>query len=161
MVEKWPEEDKNLIDKKAIDEFEALQEIITKIRNIRTNYHIAPTQIIEAYSAISDDNEILEKLARVKIIPDKKSKTIKVTSKNISLGLDIAGIIDVKKEIANLEKEIKNLENSISKTEMLLKNDNFLKKADADVINETNVRVKEYKETLQVQRDLLKDLQQL
>jgi valyl-tRNA synthetase len=75
--------------------------------------------------------------------------------------LDIAGIIDVKKEIANLEKEIKNLENSISKTEMLLKNDNFLKKADADVINETNVRVKEYKETLQVQRDLLKDLQQL
>jgi len=161
MIEKWPKADNKLIDKKAVDEFQSLQEIITKIRNIRTNYHIAPTQIIEAYSAISDDKEIMEKLARVKITSDKKSKTIKVTSKNISLELDIAGIIDVQKEIANLEKEIKNLENSIAKTKALLRNDNFLKKANADVINETNVRVKEHEEKLQVQRDLLNNLQQL
>jgi valyl-tRNA synthetase len=168
MIEKWPEADKKLINKKAVSEFESFEEIITKIRNIRTNYHIAPTQIIDAYGDASN-KEIIEKLARVKIkdisegsksLNPKRLLESKKLIKISNLGLDVAGIIDVQKEITNLEKEIKNLENYIAKTEALLGNDNFLKKANADVINETRTRVSEYKKKLQVQRDLLKNLQQ-
>lgn len=161
MVEKYPEASKKLVDIKSVSEFEALQEIITKIRNIRTNYHIAPTQIIDAYANDMPNKEIIEKLARVKIVTDEKEKVINVSSGNISLDLDIADIIDVKKEIANLEKEIKNLENAIAKTEALLVNKNFTEKASADVINETSARVNSYKDKLKIQNELLNNLRKL
>jgi valyl-tRNA synthetase len=162
MVEKYPQSDKKLIDKKSAGEFESLQEIITKIRNMRTNYHIAPTQIIEASSEIADNKEILEKLARINLkVKPSESKAIKVSSGNISLDLDVVNIIDVKKEIENIEKEISNLENSIANKKKLLKNENFTKKASADVIESTNIRINIYEEKLQVQRDLLSNLNQL
>ena len=68
MIEKWPEAKKDLIDKKATEEFNNLQIIITSIRNIRSSYHIDPVKIIEAYG---ENNLIISKLARVNFIKEK------------------------------------------------------------------------------------------
>jgi len=157
MVEKWPEADKKLIDKKSQKEFTDLQEVITKIRTLRASYHIAPAQIIDAYGKV-DNKEIVEKLARVKITEGKaKNKAIKING----LDLDIANLVDIKKEIANLEKEIKNLENAIAKTETLLSNKNFTEKADEDIIMQTQARVNEYKDKLKIQKELFENLKKL
>ncbi|MFA6048223.1 MAG: valine--tRNA ligase [Parcubacteria group bacterium] len=158
MVEKYPESDKNLINKEAVNEFGALQEAISKIRNIRTSYHIDSKLIINAHSENIKNKEIIEKLVRIKLDNiNHEMRTLNIGNIN----LDITNIIDVQKEIASLEKEIKNMENSIAKTEALLNNDNFIKKADMDIINQTKTRVDEYKEKLRVQRDLVDNLKQL
>ncbi|HLP44498.1 MAG TPA: class I tRNA ligase family protein, partial [Candidatus Kapabacteria bacterium] len=157
MVEKWPEADKKLINTNAQKEFSDLQEIITKIRTLRASYHIAPTQIVDAYGDMAN-KEIIEKLARVKIIKaEAGNKTIKING----LSLDIAALIDIKKEIASLKKEIEILESSIEKTEALLVNDNFIKKAGNDIVDQTKTRVKDYKDKLKIQISLYNDLKEL
>jgi len=160
MVEKWPSGDKKMIDKKAEKEFEDLREIIAKIRNLRSSYHINPSEIIKASAEKINNREIIEKLARIKF-EKKKIKGIMVAGKNINLVLDISDIIDVKKESERLKKEIKNLGNLILKTEFLVKNKKFLASAPAEIINANLVKVNDYRDKLSLVRQLLTNLKNL
>ncbi|HRY82085.1 MAG TPA: valine--tRNA ligase [Candidatus Moranbacteria bacterium] len=155
MVEKWPESDKKLIDKKAEKEFQELQEIIGKIRNIRSSYHIDLGKIISATANKISNKEIIEKLARVKIFSEKSTKKlIKVSS----LGLDVAELIDTEKEKKSLEKEIENLENLISKNSALLANKNFLKSAPKEIVDNNKNKMLEYKTKLKTNKELFNNL---
>lgn len=157
MVENWPTADKKTKDAKAEKEFKNLKDIITKIRNLRSSYHISPAEIINAYGDMKN-KEIIEKLARVKIVSENSSKkTISVSG----LELDIISLIDIKKEITSLEKEIGNLENSVSRAEALLENENYLKKAGEETINLTKTRISEYKDKLANYQELLNNLKEL
>lgn len=162
MAVKWPKVERGFKNKKAAAEFNDLQELIVKIRNMRSNYHIDPAKKIEAHSEKIKDAEIVEKLARVKFV-DKKDKTkmLKVSSHKKSLYLDIAKIIDVKKELHNLDKEIKNLAGIVAKNEALGKNENFLKSAPADIINSALARTAEYRQRLKAKKEILRDLNAL
>lgn len=158
MVEKWPVSDGKMIDGKAEKDFKNLQNTITKIRNLRASYRINPAEVINAYSKKIESREIIEKLARIKIISKKApGKSIKVSD----LNLDIATLIDVKKEIGRIDREIQNLKNAILKTEVLLKNKEFMKNAPKEIINANNARIIEYKYKLKLQKNLIGDLKKL
>ena len=142
MIEKWPEAQKELVDKKAVEEFENLKNIIGKIRNLRSSYHIELAKIIDAYGI---ENIIIAKLVRVKFIGEKtKKKLISISSGKIKIGLDISGIIDVQKELANIKEGIRNLEDLMKKNEKMLKNKNFIANASESVILATKTRIGEY-----------------
>jgi len=160
MVQKWPVADKKLIDKKAEKEFQNLQEIIVKIRNIRSSYRIAPSEIISASSQKLKNQEIIEKLGRVKF-GEKIKQGINVSEKNIRIILDIAELIDVEKEKKNFDKEIANLENLIAKNSALLANKNFLASAPKEIVENNKIKLSEYKEKLKSQKELLENLQTL
>ena len=155
MVAKWPVADKKLIDKKSEREFKSLQEIIGKIRNMRSSYKIDPARVITAYGTKIKNQEIIEKLARVAIKNEKSAnKTIKIAN----LKLDIAELIDIEKEKARLQKEIENLEKLVKNTEGLLANKKFMASAPKDVVVQNKSRLKEYQEKLVGQRELLENL---
>ncbi len=158
MIEKWPESDKKLIDKKAEKEFKELQEIISKIRNIRASYRIDPARIIKASSKKIGNKEILEKLARIKIM-EGQGKGLKISGKTDQLILDIAALVDIEKEKNRLRKEISNLDRLFLRTEALLKNKNFVKSAPRDIIEQNKSRLEEYKDKTSIQKDLLKSLE--
>jgi valyl-tRNA synthetase len=160
MVEKWPVIDERFLDKNSQSEFSSLREVVTKIRNIRTNYHIDPGQTIQAYAKKIDNREVLEKLARIKvdIMPKGSFEGVTVAGKNIKLILAISDLIDVEKEKARLEKEIANLEGLIIRTDALLKNKNFTKSAPKDIIANNKTKLKEYREKLKIQKGLLENL---
>lgn len=159
MIEKWPVTDKKLVDKKALAEFADIQEVVRKIRNLRTNYKINPAEIINAYSAKKMVKQnIIERLARVKTSINKSAEGITISGKNIKLVLDIASLVDVKKEKARLQKEIDNFNNLIAKTEALLQNKNFLKSAPKDVVLANKGKLGEYAEKLKTRKELLKNL---
>ncbi len=160
MVEKWPVADKKLIDKKAQNKFSQLQQVVSKIRNLRSSYHIDPAKFIEAQTKKIENKEILEKLARIKIQIGAKSNPngFIVAEKKLKLVLAISDLIDVKKEKNRLEKEITNLEGLITKTETLLKNKNFVKSAPKEIILVNQTKLKEYDEKLKIQRELFANL---
>jgi len=160
MVEEWPESDQKLISNEAEKEFQALQELIVKIRNIRSSYHIAPSEIIQASAKKMDQQEIIKKLGRFKFV-DEIKKGIAISAKGNKLNLDIVNLIDVEKEKKSLETEIKNLKNLISKTENTLNNKNFIKGAPEEIILANKARLKEYKEKLKLQEDLLNNLNKI
>jgi valyl-tRNA synthetase len=159
MVEKWPVADKKLLDKNSQSEFTNLKQVVIKIRNIRTSYHIDPGKTIQVFSKKIENKEILEKLARIKIdiVSKISAKGIVVAGKNIKLTLAMADLIDLEKEKARLGKEISSLGGLIAKTETLLKNKNFLKSAPKEVISINQVKLKEYREKLKIQENLLKN----
>lgn len=159
MVERWPMAEKNLLDKKAQLEFDNLRQIVAKIRNIRTSYHIDPGKTIQVFAKKNENKEILEKMARIKIevVPRISVKGIVIFGKNIKLTLAISDLIDAPKEKARLEKEVTNFEGLIMKIEALFKNSNFIKSAPKEVIAANKVKLKEYEEKLKIQRELLKN----
>ena len=160
MMEKWPVADKKFLDKTAQMEFSGLKQVVAKIRNIRTNYHIDPGKTIQAYAKKAGDKEVLEKLARIKIdiLPKGNSKGVAVAGKNIKLTLAISDLIDVEKEKARLEKEVDNFEGLIAKTETLLMNKSFVKSAPKEIIANNKLKLKEYREKLKIQKELLENL---
>ena len=160
MVEKWPTADKKLSNPKTEQEFQSLQELITKIRNIRSSYHIAPSEIIQASAKNLDQREIIEKLGRVKIA-NETGRGIAVSVKNMKLVLDVADLIDVAKEKKSLEEEIKNLKNLVLKTENTLNNKNFLKGAPEEIVLASKARLNEYQEKLKIQEKLLDSLRKI
>lgn len=156
MVERWPEADKKLVDEYAEKEFDNLQGIITKIRNLRANYKIDPSVIVKANGSKIKNREIIEKLARLEIISEKIStKTMKVAN----LNLDVAGLVDTEKEKVRIGKEIKNLESLIKKNKILLKNKKFLRSAPKEIIERNKIKLVEYQKKLKVQKDFLKNLE--
>ena len=155
MMEKWPKANNKLVDKTAEKEFKNLQEIIRKIRNIRSSYHIDNGKNINAFGGKIFNKEIIEKLARIKIFSEKSNKKL---MKVADIGLDIADLIDTGKEKKNLEKEIKNLENLVSKNSVLLKNEKFLLSAPREIIAKNKNKLEEYKKMLRTQEELLNNL---
>ncbi len=163
MVEKWPVADKKLIDKKSQVDFASLQQVVTKIRNIRTVYHIDPGKTIQVFAKKAENREVLEKLARIKIelVSKIDAKGIVVAEKNTKLTLALTDLVDMEKEKARLEKEITNLESLIVKTETLLKNKNFVKSAPKEIIMINKSKLKEYSEKLKIQKELFDNLVKL
>lgn len=162
MVAKWPENDSDLIDEKAEKTFGELQAAVVKIRTLRSSYHIEPAKIINAYAEEIENKEIIEKLARVKIISEKaEGKIIAVSSGNIKINLDIASLIDAEKESARLQKESDNLEKAIQKIEKLLENTKFVASAPKEIVAENKKRLEEYKNKLAEQKELIQNLKNL
>ena len=160
MIEKWPVADQKLLDKNAETEFASLQQVVTKIRNIRTSYHIDPGKTIQAYAKKIENKAVLEKLARIKIDIASKNTTkgIAIAGKNLKLTLAITDLIDTEKEKIKLEKEIANLKNLTVKTEALLGNKNFVKSAPKEIIASNKVKLAEYSDKLKIQAELLDNL---
>ena len=162
MASEWPKPSVKFIDKRAKDGFEDLKDLIASIRNIRTVYHINPSETIEAHVAKIDEIPLIKKLAKVKIITDKESaRMIPVASRKRIINLDIAKFIDVQKEISALEKEIKNLENLADKNEAMLKNKKFVQGAPKEVIEATKKRAEEYREKIEINEELILGLKKL
>jgi len=161
MMQKYPARQSELADASATEKFEDLQNVITGIRNIRASYHIKPADIIEAYGEISENKEIIEKLARIKIIAGQKEKLVRIKTGNYDLGLDIAKKIDVKKEFKGLKEEERNLNKLIEKNQKLLNDPKFSSSAPEEVRNQTDKRITEYKAKLSNIQELIKNLNEL
>jgi len=160
MMRAWPKSEKKLINQKAKEDFTDLKELIIKIRNTRANYHISSGETIAAHSENAGENELIERLAKIKfsVVPDIRTRLIHVKTRKRSLGLDISHLIDVKKEVAAIEGEISNLDNLIRKTEAMLNNQKFINSASKEVAGSYRRKLKEYKDKAAVKRGLLKNL---
>jgi valyl-tRNA synthetase len=153
MVEKWPEElkismgFKNDFDTAEIN-VEKIIEIITKIRNLKSDYNIPINKKIDI--VMLSDKEWLSYFDRhiVKLagtntpqyVPEKSAKpagsAISLVSSIGAICLKLEGIIDIKKEAARLEKELANLQKFIAGLEKRLKDKNFTAKAPENIINQ-------------------------
>ena len=149
-----------MIDKKAEKEFEALQNIISKIRNMRSSYRIDPANMIEAGGKKIKNIEIIEKLARVKFNDDLVEElcTTAVSERGYKVLLNIYSLIDLPKEKARLQKEIENLNKLVANTTGLLANKKFVASAPKEIVERNKNNLKEYKEKLDGQKELLKNL---
>ena len=139
----WPTKIKEEID--INDEIESLKEIITKIRNFKSNYNLKNSLEIELNAANLYPNWFInqiEKTAKVKI-SDKVEDGVILTfqSNDYSFSLLANKYIDIDKEITRLNKKIDELNKSLEISKKRLNNDKFIKNAKQELIDQENQNV--------------------
>jgi len=142
------------LDGRAEREMALVIEVITKLRNIRSTFNIAPSVPLKAQVAPDDDDargvitrmeDHIKRLARIedlqivdKLETRKGSARAVVGASEIAVPLE--GLIDFEKENARLEKELNKLINEYEGLEKRLSNQDFINRAAADVVETTRAR---------------------
>ncbi|MFW5955130.1 MAG: valine--tRNA ligase [Rhodothermales bacterium] len=150
MVERWPQRNASEEDGAAASLFEIIQEMVSGIRNIRSEYNVAPGKEIAAVINTSSDAEELVaslraheeyfyKLARIselKVgsgIGRPEASAAAVVGKS-EIFIPLAGMIDLGVERERLQKEIEQKEKFLQGVQRKLRNEQFVSKAPEDVV---------------------------
>jgi valyl-tRNA synthetase len=172
MLADFPTGDAYLIDEKAETEMQLIFELITKIRNIRAEMQIKPSDKIEIHIAANDktkkifaanEAQIL-KLARANEIilgdklevPDASAKGVLTNGAEIAIPLE--GLIDFEKERERLQNQINKLQEEGERLGKQLSNENFVKKAPAEKVEAVRERVAEIETQTKALKDNLETL---
>ena len=151
LISSWPKEKKLAHESFSALEFETIQNIISTIRNVRTENKIELGKKI-TITINSEDEKIItalqaefqeEIITRLKTgvteiqynKPENELKdSVKRTIGKVNLYINLADAIDKDKEKIKTEKEIENIEKFVSAQESRLSNQDFVSKAPAQVI---------------------------
>lgn len=148
MLARFPEPDLSRVDAKAAAEVAWLQQVISGLRNIRGELGISPGKPLPLLvaNASAEDRARLERqdallrfLGRLEDISVVASEgelppvsTALVGA--MTLGVPLAGLIDVGAELARLDKEITRLGQEVARVEAKLSNESFVARAPAEVV---------------------------
>jgi valyl-tRNA synthetase len=150
--------DQAQIDERAEREMALVIEVITRLRNIRSTFNIAPSiplkaQIAPADAATRDlitrmEDHIkrlgvkIEELQIVDKLPARKGSARAVVGAS-EIAVPLEGLIDFDKERSRLEKELNKLINERGGLEKRLSNQDFISRAAPDVVETTRARAEE------------------
>jgi valyl-tRNA synthetase len=135
------------------DQWSHVQTLITAIRSVRQQAGIAPKQKLQALvranesfvSLFSDAQPWILRLAgldslqvEAQLTPPKQCLT--QVCPGFEVYVPVAGLMDIGKEQARLQQEKVRIEKVLSGLEKKLGNDNFIKRAPADVVEQTQAQ---------------------
>lgn len=155
---KYPEYQESLIDLKAEQDMEGLQDIITAIRNIRGEKNIPMSKPIIVHIKTSAVSErvipFIKKLTKASeviigesiVVPEKSATTV---IRLAEIFIPLEGLIDTDAERKRIEKEIQRLEGLLFAVEKKLSNEGFVAKAPAEVIEKERAKQTDWKESIE------------
>lgn len=126
----------------CVERFEQVKEIITGIRNIRTQKNIVQKELLELRIMGDDRNlavyeEVVKKLGNlssVEAVTDKPEGAASFMVGTTEYFIPLGGMINVEEELAKLEADLKYQEGFLQSVLKKLSNEKFVSKAPANVI---------------------------
>jgi len=160
MVKKWPKSSKESNQEKTKQDFELIKNIITTIRNARSENKIEPAQKLQAIiyndkqeNLINGNLDIIKGLKTnlESVVVKNKGEKIKDAICIIYEGTEIylLGEIDKEKEQVRILKEKENLEKLIINQEKKLANSEFVKLAPEKIVNLEKDKLVSYQQELE------------
>jgi valyl-tRNA synthetase len=159
MLTAFPQADKNLIDEESEAEMQAVIELVSRVRNLRAEMNLKPSQEISIIVRTPDD-KVLDIFARNSAqigrltnslmtrarsahtpidIPKASARAVLAGGAEVAIPLE--GLIDFEAERARLGKEKEKLRAESSKLEAQLANPQFAERAPAEKVNEIRARL--------------------
>ena len=138
---------------------------ISDLRSIKSNLNISPGNFVDLniddlprkYQKIVKNNElIIKKLGRINNfdLSGSKSKIAVIVLANNKISISFGDSFDIEQQILILNKKVNILENQIRSSENKLKNENFIRKAPKNIINQEKELLEnnksEYKNLLEI-----------
>jgi valyl-tRNA synthetase len=151
----------------AVEEVEFLKTVISSVRSLKQYLHFSPGDKVnirvesdnsKIHDLVSKYSEVLHRMAGVgcgKI----SGQTIPVVISNAIIHVDLGDKIDLVDEKAKLRAEVSNLRKNRESVLLRLSNNNFLKKADEEVIREHKKRMNDIDEKIQKIDHILQSLE--
>ncbi|HMB92757.1 MAG TPA: valine--tRNA ligase [Rhodothermales bacterium] len=166
IVSSWPCSDASETDEKAAATFELMQEMVTGIRNVRSQYNVSPAKDIAAVinmpadadglvAAFQENERYFEKLAKVTDLTvgthqEKPKASASHVIRKHEVFLPLAGMVDLDQERERLSKEIGQKEQFLIGIQRKLQNEQFVNRAPAEVVERE--RQKERDATAEIKR---------
>jgi valyl-tRNA synthetase len=150
MLSEWPVYDGALSDPHAAADMGFVIDVISALRSVRSEMNVSPAAKLPVHvrAGASDERfaayrELFERVGRVSSFDevDEFAKgTAQIVVGSVTVGLPLAGIVDMDKELARLKKEIARHEGEIAKIDAKLGNADFVARAPEEVIDEQKDR---------------------
>lgn len=148
MLARFPEPDLSRIDADAATEVAWIQQVIAGLRNIRGELGISPGKplpLLVTNASTEDAARLNRQAALLRFVGRLESISVIASEAelppvstalvgNMTLGVPLAGLIDVASEVARLDKEIARLAQEVARVEAKLSNESFVARAPADVV---------------------------
>jgi valyl-tRNA synthetase len=161
MITAWPEYDKkDWIDnsKKGVREkFQVVQEIITKIRNLRSENGVEAGKKVSVLfngeeKLIKENESIIKSLARVEsidFVDEKPEQSASDVTNGVEIYLPLAGLIDLDKEKERISKEIEQLKGYLNGLDKKLNNTEFVANAPKEIVDQEKEKRSQAEDKLQ------------
>jgi len=149
-IAEFPKVDRSKIDAAVEREMDMIIEIITRVRNIRSEFNISPSQLIELWLEVKDkrsrsiivENEShIKRLARVErivpaeIVPPQIGRmAARSVAADVEIIIPLEGLVDIDKERTRLQKERDKLKKEAEGLLDRLNNPDFVARAPEDVV---------------------------
>lgn len=155
ILEKWPVVDQSCKFAESESGFELYKEVLTTLRNLRTESNIAPSKEIELTVHAHDKVHVMREVADLLKQMGKVSKltveeqgakvegAVSAVVRDVTLYIPLAGAIDMGAEKERLTKEIKNLEGYLVGLRNKLGNKQFAENAPEAVVEAERVKLDE------------------
>lgn len=166
MLTTFPKGDAAMIDEAAESEMQLVIDLITRVRNIRSEMNIKPSDRLSIHVAgnseireiFSANDAQIKKLARADTIvladsldvPKASAKAVLTGGAEIAVPLE--GLIDFDKERERLQNQITKLDTELQRLNGQLSNANFVEKAPVEKVE----ALRERKEVIEVQTNTLR-----
>jgi valyl-tRNA synthetase len=162
IVASWPLSDSKWLDENAEKELSSLQSLITGVRTIRSEMGVPPSSKADVIIRTNDGEAefiasnqiIISDLARVENLNhgsdlERPPHSAAIVVEKMELFIPLEGLIDLDKERHRLSNEIDRLQLRLSKISAKLHNDNFVKKAPAEVVENEKKKLSDMTLTLE------------
>ncbi|MDD5774030.1 MAG: valine--tRNA ligase [bacterium] len=173
MISEWPELEKEVIYPEKENEMNLLMDIVTALRNIRSEMNIEPGKDINAVikpkskkesDILKQTESYIKRLTKTKDISidlnaEKPENSVSALVGKIEIFVPLAGLIDLDKENARLRREMGNIENEIKRLSAQLENKNFVERAPKDIVQKEKDKIVLMKEKLDKLNRHLKAIQ--
>ena len=174
----WPTVDRSQMDADAAETFELIQDMISGVRGIKSDYGVGLGHEIEATVSVPAGDEALadtvrryadyfDKLASVTDLTvepaaeksDGHRTSASVVVERCEVFVPLAGMIDLEQERERLRKEIEEKEAFLASVEQKLNNEQFVTKAPDEVVERERQKKKDATAELERLQDNLADLE--
>ncbi len=142
-------------EKKDVARFDLVRDAVTAVREIRSDYAIAPGKPIDAViqsrtsaSLFADHAKLIGQLARANVTvgsaPSGAGAAHSVLSDGSEVVVALGGLVDLAKECGKLRGELEQLETQLQTLSKRLKNEGFISRAPATIVESERKKEEEW-----------------
>jgi valyl-tRNA synthetase len=172
MIADYPVEDVSVYDERAERAMDCIIEVIRSIRNARAEYNVESGKWVEAHvfsgelaQVINSYSGAIQTLARAKPVTVSEGKAESVTEKNAlrlvlkdaEVVIPMESMVDLEAERQRIEKEAEQTSAEVARLETVLRNEAFLTKAPAAVVDKERQKLYTLTDKLERLRQKLLD----
>ena len=158
MLQAFPAQDVNLIDKQVIDDIEWMKSFVLGIRNIRGEMDIAPSKPLAVmlrnasakdWQRLQNTRAFLGTIARLESInllevDEQAPACATALVGEMEILIPMAGLINKEAELARIAKALEKIQKDFDRTQGKLANEKFVSNAPADVIEKEQAKLADF-----------------
>ncbi len=171
MIDTWPKAEAEHLDPQAVKDFETIQALISRVRNVRNTYDVPFKQKIAIHieagektrELFAEQDAILKRFLNPKTYEVKEKVSLEEKSLSyvypaFTLYIPLGSLVDLKAELEKQEAERVRIENEIRRARTMLANEKFVAKAPKAKVDAEKDKLNTYEKQLEHVKNRIEEL---